>query len=266
MFKLNYRYQMTAPQGTITQTGVSAIYQLMYAQDLTTDDWAALNPAWNVSKYLPGLPDDWDWRWSVSTGDYRGKFPKRLSQYYYKAFGLKAPEGFLVQVGNIARAHSEDRSAYYFDFTDSFDWHAGDFGDDGSCFWGGGGNSYARVMLRDNGARAIRFYSSADPAAAGVARAWIAPLEAEGLYIVFNGYGFPGYATLAIARVFAQFMERSYRRLNLVNIGDTSGTLWINSGMGYVVGHSAAIAEMDFYDLHWPEDDEDDGQAAAGAK
>ncbi|MEO0564448.1 MAG: hypothetical protein AAF125_20255 [Chloroflexota bacterium] len=249
MYKLHHRYRMAAPTGTISPSGVREIYSLIYQQNLLEGDWKKKNPDYDGNQYLPSLPDEWDWVWVVSdAADYRGKFPKRVSQYYRKVFNLKTPDRFTEAVGNVARAHSEDATEYIFDFTDAFDWEEGSFGDDGSCFWGG--NSHARVMLREGGARAVRFY---DDKGRGIARAWVYPIEAEGLYIVFNGYGFPGNPTLTIARALARFMERRYKQVVLTNNGEDEGTLWINGGSGYVLGKASRIEDLFHYDLNLPD-------------
>jgi hypothetical protein len=252
MYKLNKRYKMTAPKGTITPTGVREIFSLIYAQNVQDGDWAKRNPDWEGTRYLPTLPDNWAWVWVVQKGEtYRGKFPKRVAQYYKKVHNLKAPDAFIEQIGNIARAHSEELSVYYFDFTRDFDWEEGDFGDDGSCFWGG--NAAALDMLYANGAQAIRFYNNYGH---GIARAWLVPMEAEGITFIFNGYGFPGNPTLTVAQAFARFTELRYQQVALTNNGSDDDTLWINSGIGYVIGKAKRIEEIHHYDFGWYDPEE----------
>lgn len=251
MLVLNKRHTLTMPQGSISQIGIQLISEYISSQRMATDDiWKAQNSE-NVhaqNSYLNPLPDDWNWTWVITgKGEYVGTFPKRVSKYYFNKYGLKCPNEFLQQLGNIARQHSNEQVDYHFDFTDTFDWNAGDFGDNGSCFWGG--HSQAREILQENGARAIRFY---DESGKGYARAWIAVIENDS-YILFNGYGFKSSPTLTCARVLATFLGLSYKKISLDNNGNTGGVLYINNG-GYIIGTADSIAKKSYYDLHYGDD------------
>ncbi len=244
--ELNRRYELEAPQGSITETGIVAITVFIQNQRGNEGEWLALNPQY-VRYYIPALPENWQWVWLVAgRGEYVGTFPKRVSKYLYKEHGIKAPKSFLTELGNIARRHTEDHLTYRFDFVNRFDWDAGDFGDGHSCYWDN--NSAALEMLRDNGGLAVRFFDDYD--GSGIARAWLVEIEVD-LYIVFNGYGFEGNPTLIIARIFAQFVSASYKRINLFNNGRSNGTLWINGGIGYVVGAMEAIDTISRHDFEW---------------
>lgn len=244
MIELYTRYTLTLPAGSISDTGIRLINDFIQFQSLKGDDWKALNPDCPHNR-LPALPDTWEWTWVVQRGEYAGTFPKRVANFYFKTYKIRVTQDFLQQLGNIARAHSAENVTYTFEFVDSFDWNAGDFGDHGSCYWGG--NSGAREMLKANSALAIRFYNADDK---GIARAWLFEAE-DNLYIVWNGYGFPGYATLKIARIVATFLNLSYKKISLSNHTRTGGTLYINSGIGYAVGTSEAIDSLDSYDFEW---------------
>jgi hypothetical protein len=251
MYELNKRYTVAAPAGTISPTGVQSVYDVIYAQNLMEDPWKALNPDYEGGRYLPVLPDDWDWVWNVTERkEYTGRFPRRARNYYFKTYKLKCPDKFIEQIGNAAREHSENRTQYSFEFVDRLDWEEGDFGDDGSCFWDD--NQGARRMLEDNGAIAVRFYDP-DKTDTGIARAWMYPMEAEGIYLLFNGYGFAGNPTLTIARVVSRFLGRRYKGIALTNNGYDEGTLWINGGWGYVIGRQSALSGLDHYDFRWSE-------------
>lgn len=239
-YDLNKRYLVKAPKGAISERGVTAIQQFIKLQNLKNDEWQAKNPDLE-SRWLTVLPDDWSWLWLVTgRGEYVGTFPKRVSKYYYQTNGIKCPNSFLQELGNIARRHSEDELSYEFDFTDTFNWNDGDFADSRSCFWGG--RSEAREWLTDSGALAIRFYEGDK----GKARAWLMPIE-DNRFVIFNGYGL---TTLAIARIFATFIGLSYKKISLDNQGVTDGTLWINDGKGYLVGAADAIATIYAYDFY----------------
>ncbi len=190
---------------------------------------------------LPSLPTNWDWQWKVNgKGEYVGTFPKRVAKYLYQKHETKLSADRLGVLGSKVAEHCERNASYTFDFTDSFDWSAGDFGDDGSCFWGG--RSDARDMLTDNGARAVRFYKDGS----GYARAWIA--EIAGGVVIFNGYGLE---SLQIARILAHHWGAYYKKVSLENNGEETGTLWINGGVGFVVGSQDTFEGVDSVDLRF---------------
>lgn len=244
--ELNRLHTFTMPDGTLSETGMALIWRLFSEQDLSSPLWRQMNPD-SHRFYLPTLPDTWQWVWLVQRGEYRGTFPKRVNQYYHKTHGLQCPKEFLSAVGNIAKAHSNEPITYTFDIVNRIDWHDGDFGDGGSCWWWPS-QEYAKTMLIDNGGLAIRFYEDGQ----GYGRAWLVPID--DFYILFNGYGFAGDSTLTTARMFAAFMGLQYQRIHLTNNGNASGTLYINGGRGYVIGTGERIDGFTDYDFEWLDD------------
>lgn len=245
MIELYKRYTLTNEPGTIAVQGVIMIRNLVARQYLKAESWQKLNPDTPLN-YLPALPLDWPFIWLINQGEYRGTFPKRVRSYYHKAHGLNCPDSFITEIGNLARRYSETTSAYHFEFVNRFDWQAGDFGDDSSCFWGN--RAGALAMLSSNGAWAICFYDDKDY---GIGRAWVYMIETN-LYVVFNGYGFYSDDTFIIARIMAQFLSLNFKRINLTNNGDWTRTLYINgSGTGYLVGKPEIIEPMSSYDFRW---------------
>jgi hypothetical protein len=242
-FDLGKVYQFEAPVGEISQAGIAEVKRFIFDQKPISDpEWVKLNPD-NKQGWLSGLPDDWDWTWVVQRGEYAGTFPKRVSAYYFKR-GLKCPPSFLTILGNIARAHSLNGETYRFDFVDQFDWEAGDFGDDGSCYWGK--HAGARQMLADNGAFAVRFF---DAHGDGIGRAWLYETRIAA-WVLWNGYGLSS-GTLTIARVLAAHFGTTYKKIFLNNRGLDNGMLWINGGAGYVLGAQADIEPLETYNFRW---------------
>jgi hypothetical protein len=242
--KLYTRYTIDLPQGTIANGGIALIVKLLDAQNLNADEWKAVNPNLN-RRFLPDLPQDWSWEWLVTgKGDYVGTFPKRISKFFWHIHGIKCPQSLIQEIGNIARQHSGTASHYEFEFVDRFDWEAGDYGDKGSCYFGG--HSAAREILQDNGALAICFYENEE----GYARAWLAKLS-DARFILFNGYGMPASPTLTIARIFATWLNLNYKKINLVNHGETGGMLYINAGSGYLIGTPEQLESTTFHDLEY---------------
>lgn len=242
MIRLNERFTITLPQGSISEEGMRLVNQYVGEQGLQSALWKALNPD-ESRLFLPVIPQEWAWQWLVTgKGEYVGTFPKRVSKYYWQEHKLKCPTAFIQQIGNLARQHSNDTVSYDFDFVATFNWNAGDYGDNGSCFWGSRAN--ARRILEENNALAIRFYKEDK----GHARAWIAQLS-DNRYILFNGFGFSGNPTLVSARVMATWLGLNYKKISLTNHGKTDDTLWINSDIGYLISTSEQAENVNSHDL-----------------
>ncbi len=213
-----------------------------------------------LNEYDVLLPTDWLWVWRVGgKGEYVGTLPKRVGKYAHKQGHKLTPE-VLSKVGNLGSDHCEKTETYNFEFVDKFDWSAGDFGDEGSCFWSC--HASAKDMLLDNGAGAVCFYQRKHvmeghltgdhpfwvTTSKGIARAWIIP-QPDDCFIVFNGYGIE---TLPIARILATYFGHAYyRKIDLNNRGYTDGNLWVNGGSGYLVGPQDVVQGVDKVSLDW---------------
>lgn len=133
-FKFNRRYTYTVPFGTISATGMSLIANLLLNAPHHAE-FAALNPSFTAT-YLYGFPVDFDPRVVAVTGQLRGKFARRVSQYFWRTHQIRLPDAILTQIGNLASMHSAGDTRFVFDFVRRFNWEAGDFGDQHSCYWG----------------------------------------------------------------------------------------------------------------------------------
>lgn len=190
--------------------------------------------------------DFWEWNPSPDNPYGTGSWVKRLKKWCSSQYGKKISDEVAGLIGDMVGSVMNCHQEYWWDVTDTIDWDAGDFGDDGSCFWGC--NRRAKDIIMSNGGLAIRCYDG--QYGAGIARAWVAPLE-DGLYVLFNGYG---KSTRELAHLVASVMdiESSVRRVGLCNHGSAGNTLYINSGVGYLVGPSVAVvASPERIDLMW---------------
>lgn len=233
------RYTVTMPTTHIDLPQAEDIRRLVY-------------DAYHV--WLPSPPDsDYDWNpngvdrldfWTWMTK--RGTFPKRLAKYLKQNHEVVVSSDLLGQVGDIAGQVAKSATVYHWDVNFALDWQDGDFGDGGSCYWGG--RSAARDMMRGAGAFALRCFSDPDDVWSGIARAWVYEVR-RGVWVVWNGYG---YSTLLMARLLALIVGGTYKRITLENEGTTDGTLWINGGAGYVVGSPADVESFPgWYDFGW---------------
>lgn len=149
--EMRQRQTVTIPRDLVDNGARTAI------QGLIKDAFDLVTPADYTT------PDFWNWKTT------RGTFPKRLNKWLHTQ-GHKATNDFLGKVGSIAGMSVTDKDTFEYDFDNRINWHSGDFGDYGSCYWGS--NSAAKDMLRDNGAFALRFF---DEDGHGCARSWVAP-------------------------------------------------------------------------------------------
>ena len=154
----------------------------------------------------------------------------------------------LTTIGNLGSQHCPKTETYEFDIVARIDWEAGDFGDDGSCYWLC--RAIAKDMITDNGGGAVRFFNPGTQD--GIARAWVVPRE-DGCILVFNGYGLD---TLPIVRILAtHFNHAYYRQVSLCNNGTHDNALWINGGKGFLIGPQDVVTTVDAIDLGWEEPD-----------
>ena len=172
------------------------------------------------------FPLTWSWEWLGTHGQYRGKLPNRLAGMLKTRYDIKLTAEQKSIIGNIARKHLLVEDTYTIDFTDNFDWDAGDFGDYGSCFWGD--NSGAREIMEGEGVIAIRFYDEDR----GTGRAWLYELS-DSAWLLFNAYGLE---CPEAASIFAMKLKEDtgdtweYEELDSFQIdGNTKGFVYINS-------------------------------------
>jgi hypothetical protein len=187
---------------------------------------------------------------------YSGKIAGRIDRWLAN-FGRSLTTDQKSVIGDIAARHRMQAGPVYFDFTECFNWSAGDFGDEGSCFWGS--CSAARDYLMDAGAFALRVY---DPAYApdelhGIGRAWVMPYPEDDLHVLFNGYmnhrlygrAHTDDVTFVLGQLLAIFLGRNLRLVRLYNRGQTCGPIYINGGRGIIVGPATAIEGISRWDL-----------------
>jgi hypothetical protein len=193
----------------------SAIRQIKTYIGDNTEDETDPNRLFKIGQAVDSVGIDW-----ITN---RGTWPKRLARALKKTASTNGTK-MIVQ--------------------DSIDWSRGTYGDDGSCYWGD--RSGAKDMILENDGFALLFHG---PNNEPLARCWCLPWESS--YILFNAYARHGEAIelTTFARVVQDITGLPYyRKINLTNQGTASGTLWINSNMGFVVG-PAEVAETESVDL-----------------
>lgn len=204
----NVRHQFQYGTGEVSEDGKGWIYNHLYANS------------------LPELPSNWDWRMIVPKGEYAGTMPKRLKKYYYKNHNITLSAEFLSNFGSRISDFIDHPKLYDFRFTRD-NWKAGDFCDEGSCFWGC--RWYAPTIIKKYGGGAIQFFEPNTDR--GIGRAWLIPYEDT--WVVINGYGF---LTIFIGRFLATYLGTSYKiHENIHNLGEYDGMLYINGCKGVIL-------------------------------
>lgn len=242
MFSTTSISELTLPSGDVDTTG----------QRLIRDKLAEFTDS--------RLPDDWNWAARVGgRGEYVGTLAKRIGKFVYQNGG-KLTSDCLGAIGSLAGEHTPKALTYYYDLVDDFDWCAGDFGDDGSCFFGGCRDS-AREAMREAGALALRLYSSLE--GVGTGRGWLMPNKPDwsiqhnddsksdcaDSWVLFNVYGPTSYAVCA--RILSTIGKCSYRQVDLRNEGCRDGHIWINSS-GWLIGAEENINGVSAIDMNAP--------------
>lgn len=197
----------------------------------------------------------------------RGTLTKRIKTHFYKKFEVKLDPQILEKVGMIIADNVVATKEYSLDTTRTFNWGAGDFGDAGSCFFGGR-TGIRMDMMSDGGFKAVRFFTKDLLGSrlgsgkyykdyAGIGRAWIwttkvmpktkgqTVIDPE-VYVIFNGYG-PN--THWQASFVAAYLGLPMKAITLTNRGLSDHGLYVNDDIGYVIGDRAVIESITTLDF-----------------
>lgn len=114
-------------------------------------------------------------------------------------------------------------------FVDGLPWKAGQFGDNGSCFWGC--RNIARELLSDAGTKAIQFFYRTDSGKfRGCGRALVLPLrEPANTYVLFNAYG---VHLSAVGELLGREWNTPYAEVQMVNGESADYVIYANGGIG----------------------------------
>lgn len=252
------KFKLDVPDGELSDEGQAEIMTLLDG-----------NTPISVKQFREALPDDWSWEWKVAHGTYAGTLSKRIQSLVFKKFDIKLPESIVTNLGNLANQHTLTGRSFIFDFDNTLEWEAGDFGDDGSCFWTD--KSYILPTLQHFGGLALRlWHQAANGQYTGVGRALLLPYVAKqqsgyhpeewakpDALLVFNGYGkdmanygkssissqrYGKMQVLDYARLLALFLGVSYQRVRMRVNASYSSPLYINNdGNAVVVGPADVI-------------------------
>lgn len=223
---------------------------------------------------LASLVAEIDWQWMTN----RGALHKRIGKWLKDKHNITIDETLSTAIGNIVRESVVKEQTYYFDFVDKFQWEAGEFADDESCFWLSSRKAVRPAFEADPRIFAIRFFKKKKQSVIkktkgkdiyyadkefyyqGIGRAWLA-VEAvagkssgsdknkeETLFVIFNGYGL---TSGQIASIFANYTSLTTNRVGLLNNNSYDDEVYANEG-GILVGDSGLVGQIRNYDLSIP--------------
>jgi hypothetical protein len=182
-----------------------------------------------------------------------------MGQYMVYQMNYYSRDGQLSKVDEVkflnawsVSINKETEKTFLIELSSDVNWKSGDFGDSGSCLWGG--RTGARKMISINGA-AVKVY---DTERSKLARAWIAPVD-ENSVVVWNGYCRSGFLngdiTQSVAELVAHLFEYdNTATISLRNTPPNAGktNLYFNGGQGILL--SSTKISISEYDLRWKEE------------
>lgn len=173
-----------------------------------------------------------------------GKLPRRIQKAYFQKAKVKLTAEQVSEFGNVAQRFLAKANSYFVDFTNKIDWDAGDFGDNGSCFWDD--REDAKVIITNASGFAVRLWEQTEKTYRSLARCWAIPQDKK--LFIFNAYGADLHT---FANVLSAMLKMPISRINLQNNDDTHGLLYVNSGRGYAIGTND-LSHWDFkLDVFW---------------
>ncbi len=169
---------------------------------------------------------------------YRGKFIKRITQYYHKEYGESKlfDSDILGSIGGIIGEYKCSPMPYYFRIVPAFDWKRGKFGDSNSCFWTL--YKHARRTIVENGGYTMQVYRMDDDYP--VARAVLLSYNTRDTFIVCNSYG--RMSRTESAYYLASYLGLQYKSYS---VRESSGKIWINGHRGFVLGNDKLFDEIE---------------------
>lgn len=213
-----------------------------------------------IRRYGVGLDHTFEDMWVTDDG----KFPRRVSAWYKKRWGISLTPDLTEMIGNIARPTVETVSSTMMDFDRKLNWIPGQFNDPDSCYWGE--HNDARSMLRKHRSAAVRYweklgFNDLNGQArkhldgigwiGGVGRAWLIEDEVlpPGSILLFNLYA-ESPAPQFVAPL-ADYLHMQYHVVAFSNRGETTGMLYINNDAGWLIGPKEQIEHRDEINLDW---------------
>lgn len=132
-------------------------------------------------------------------------------------------------------------------------WEDGNFGHNGSCWWGGFGES--QPVFLDNGGIGLLWHDDPDDPRNGIGRCWISPLDNGRILFLFNQYGKDQNGkSIRIentARAIARLLGEDYTANNgSLRNGASCDIPYINGNSGCYIAHKDTRTDGNFV-VYW---------------
>jgi formylmethanofuran dehydrogenase subunit E len=145
------------------------------------------------------------------------------------------------KMGELSKIYAENLSPNLqltLEITAKIDWHAGEFSDYNSCYWGS--RRMAREILLENGGRAIKIFSQQ-----GNSRCWAYPVG-ESSWILFNMYSSNHLRLEDVARILTQHYYKKGIRLGYTEVkfsvkNDAENLMHINNNFGILISNDPEL-------------------------
>lgn len=164
-----------------------------------------------------------------------GLLSNRIARVISKKYNVAVSSDLINKIDQAIKTNTLVQSSgevVRYDFTNTFNWRAGNFGDEGSCFWED--RSRAKKEIQGLGGFAIRYFHREDRDFKDFdtmdlnGRAWIVPYGNTG-FIMFNAYG----KSLAFfSKVLSRHTGMDYYPVQLMADGSSCGLMYINNSKG----------------------------------
>lgn len=166
-----------------------------------------------------------------------GRLAKRIKKFIKRRWSVNPNERVCKAISDTISYHSP--TDFWYEVADHFDWDDGDFGDEGSCFWGC--HQQAKEELLGLGCRTLLLFGEEDEVGCGtgIGRCIIVPDAPElGCHILFNAYG-PCLET--VGKAMARHLKTDWETITLYGEpGErASNLIYVNNKQGLVLGKTS---------------------------
>lgn len=145
------------------------------------------------------------------------------------------------KMGELSKIYTETLSPHLqltLEVSNKIDWHAGEFSDYNSCYWGH--RRMAKEILLENGGRAIKIFSQQ-----GNSRCWAYPIG-ESSWILFNMYSSNHLRLEDVAKILTQHYYKKGIRLGYTEVkfsvrNDAEHLMHINNNSGILISNDPEL-------------------------
>jgi len=175
-----------------------------------------------------------------------GRLITRIEKYLYKTYKIKTKNWsskVLEQLGQLCKPDDTTSGEDIHGAIRTIAWKPGDYGDDGSCFWGC--HKSDKLKIKANGGRGFVLHNSDKPDDAR-GRCLIAPYN--GAFLLFNCYTKSGHKQLRLEDFAAHFKTYLSTMLESKKIAiqptSVSAGVYFNNSSNFLVGDKLALRKI----------------------